>query len=239
MRKDTPPQKVAGKWWLTLDFCCPVHSSCTLFPLDGPFRRHRSGNSDAAKIIASRLGAILQRPILRPSPLTRSTVQIANEERPAGGVVNAVADILAVQSHRSRDRRGRKTHNRDVGESVAVHVPTRNVSLNPAILSFELDEFRRIWLDGNSVVEVDAEGALAGGPLANEQSMGIHLPPGGGSATSESHQERPGSTTSITRGHGRLLGGEHGTASDIDRYVTWLSLDRARCRGRGGVPRRT
>ena len=114
-----------------------------------------------ARAIALLPSTICQRPVGRPSSRTGSTVQITNEESLARRIVGSVADVLSVQSHCGGSRRSLNAHDCDVGQGIAVHVATTEASCNIATLGFEIDEFRGVGLNGDSIVEVHARTALA------------------------------------------------------------------------------
>jgi len=65
---------------------------------------------------------------------------VTNEESLACGVVDPMADILAIKSHCCGSRRGRKSHDSDVREGVAIHVLTINAGFNGAVLDLEGDD---------------------------------------------------------------------------------------------------
>ena len=65
---------------------------------------------------------------------------MANEESLARGVVDPMTDALAIKSHCCGSRRGRKSHDSDVREGVAIHVLTLNAGFNGAVLNLEGDD---------------------------------------------------------------------------------------------------
>ena len=72
---------------------------------------------------------------------------MANEESLARGIVDPVADTLAIKSHCCGSRRGRKSHDSDVREGVTVHVLTLDAGFNAAVIGLECDELCSIGLN--------------------------------------------------------------------------------------------
>ena len=72
---------------------------------------------------------------------------MADEESLARGVVDPMADALAIKSHCCGSRRGRKSHDSDVRESVTVHVRTLDAGFNAAVIGLESDELYSIGLN--------------------------------------------------------------------------------------------
>jgi hypothetical protein len=64
---------------------------------------------------------------------------VANEESLARGVVDPMADTLAIKSHCCGSRRGRKSHESDVREGVGVRIFTLDAGFNGAVFSLEGD----------------------------------------------------------------------------------------------------
>jgi len=90
---------------------------------------------------------------------------VANEESLARGVVEPMADTLAIKSHCCGGRRGRKSHDRDVREGVAIHVFTLNADFNGAILSLEGDDLCSIGFNRNSVIKINTASTLVHSPI--------------------------------------------------------------------------